>query len=142
MTETDRAQSEVVGNILLVGTIVLVMSTLGLAIVGGIGGDERTLADVDADAAVGTSRTTITHNGGDAVAADDLRVLVGVNGSAPVDRTRNDSASEGIGDARFDPGDRWAYDLNRTVENGTVLRVLVADNATETVVADETFEPG
>lgn len=139
---TDRAQSEVVGDILLVGTVVLVASTLGLAIVGGVGTEETTLADVDADATVGTNRTTITHSGGDSIRASNLRVLVGVNGSAVTDRPRNDTASAGVGDGRFGPGDVWAYDLDRRVTNETVLRVLVADNATETVVADETFEPG
>ncbi|MFB6281415.1 MAG: type IV pilin N-terminal domain-containing protein [Haloferacaceae archaeon] len=138
----DRAQSEVVGNVLLVGTAVLAVSVFGLAVVGGIGGDERTYADVDADTTVGTNRTAITHNGGDSIAAADLRVLVGVNGSTPTDRTRNDSASTGTGDGRFGPGDRWGYDLSRTVREGTVLRVVVADNATETVVADETVEAG
>jgi FlaG/FlaF family flagellin (archaellin) len=139
---TDRAQSEVVGEILLVGLVVLAASTFGLLVVGGIGTEETTLADVDADATVGTNRTTITHSGGDAIRASTLRVLVGVNGSAVTDRPRNDTASAGIGDDRFDPGDVWAYDLDRTITNETVLRVLVADNATETVVADRTFEPG
>lgn len=138
----DRAQSEVVGNILLVATVVLVLSVLGLAIVGGIGTDERTMADVDAAATVGTERVTITHQGGDPIRASDLRVLAGVNGSAPTDRARNDSASLGIADGRFDAGDLWAYDLNQTITGGTVLRVLVADNSTGTVVADETIEPG
>ncbi|MFB6303233.1 MAG: type IV pilin [Haloferacaceae archaeon] len=137
----DRAQSEVIGNVLLVATVVLVLSVLGLAIVGGIGTDERTMADVDADAAVGNERVTITHQGGDPIRESDLRVLVGVNGSSPTDRARNDSASEGIADARFDAGDVWAYDLDRTIAAGTVLRVLVADNSTATVVADETIEP-
>lgn len=137
----DRAQSEVLGNVLLVGTVVLAASTVGLAIVGGIGTDEETLADVDADAAVGTDRATITHQGGDPIRESDLRVLVGVDGSTVTDRARNDSASEGVGDGRFDPGDRWAYDLGRTVTEDVALRVVVADNSTETVVADETFEP-
>lgn len=137
----DRAQSEVVGNVLVVATVVLVTSTLGLAVVGGIGADAGTLADVEADATVGTNRTTITHHGGDPVRASDLRVLVGVNGSTPTDRGRNDSASDGTGDGRFDPGDAWVYDLGRTVTADTTLRVLVADDSTETVVVDETFEP-
>lgn len=138
----DRAQSEVVGNVLVLATVVLVASTLGLALVGGIGVDERTLADVDADATVGSDRATITHQGGAAIAADDLRVLVGVNGSAPADRPRDDAASTGTADGRFGPGDVWVYDLGRTVTAGTTLRVLVADNATETVVVDERFEAG
>lgn len=136
-----RAQSEVLGDILLVGTVVLAASTIGLAIVGGIGTDEETLADVDADAAVGTDRATITHQGGDPIRESDLRVLVGVNGSTVTDRARNDSASAGVGNGRFDPGDRWAYDLGRTLTEDVALRVVVADTSTETVVADETFEP-
>jgi FlaG/FlaF family flagellin (archaellin) len=136
-----RAQSEVLGDVLLVGIVVLAASTVGLAIVGGIGTDEETLADVDVDATVGTDRVTTSHQGGDPIRGSDLRVLVGVNGSTVTDRARDDAASDGIGDGRFDPGDRWAYDLGRTVTEDVTLRVVVADNSTETVVADETFEP-
>lgn len=138
----DRAQSEVVGEILLVAIAVLAASLVGFAVVGGIGGDERTYADVAASATVGTDGATITHQGGESIRTADLRVLVGANGSAPTDRPRDDPASTGIGDGRFDPGDVWAYDLNRTIREGTTLRVVVADAATETVVVDQTIEPG
>ncbi|MFB6080483.1 MAG: type IV pilin [Haloferacaceae archaeon] len=138
----DRAQSEVVGEILLVVTVIVAVSVVGFALVGGVGGDDRTLADVTAGARVGTDRAAITHQGGDPIPATDLRVLVGVNGSSPTERPRNDSASTGIADGRFDPGDIWVYDLDGPITGRTTLRVLVADDATDTVVVDETFEPG
>lgn len=136
----DRAQSAAIGEVLLVA-VVVAAGTAGYAVVGGVGTGEETLADVAASADAGAVRAVVTHRGGDPIRAGDLRVLVGVNGSTPSARARDDAASSGAADGRFDPGDVWAYDLGGAVAGDAVLRVVVVDESTATVVLDRAFEP-
>lgn len=140
MTDT-RAQTEVIGNILLVATIVIAVSVAGAAYLATIGGDEETLADVDATThATGTPQVAFTHQGGDPVDNDSLVFRVWVAGS-PASWSFNGSASSGDGDGRFQAGDRWVYDVP-AMTDGDVVRALLATNSTNTVLVDErtTFE--
>lgn len=133
-----RAQSEVVASALLVGIVVLAVGTVGYAVVGDVGGEERTLADVAASA--DADAVTLTHRGGEPIRHADLRVLVSVDGSEP---TAAGAAvgRDGDGDDRFEAGERRRYDPAVALTPGSTVRVLVADDATGTVVADERIEP-
>ncbi|MFB6305099.1 MAG: type IV pilin [Haloferacaceae archaeon] len=141
---TDRAQSEVIGNVLLVATVVVAVSLAGALYLGTIGTDEETLADVAASTAnaSGTPQVAFVHRGGESVANDTLIVRVWVDDSQ-VSASFNDTASDGDADGRFDPGDRRVYDVGgAAVEEGDTVRALLATNATNTVLVDERLTYG
>lgn len=109
---TDRAQSETVGVILLLGVFVLSASAVGIVYIGDVasGGDEVVVsADLSAD---GTD-LRVSHLGGDALPNDELAVVVRANGNT----TRYPFAPPS---GEFAPGDR------RTVSDA-----LVADASNE-----------
>lgn len=131
----DRAQSEVVGNILLVAIVVTGVSVAGVAAVATVGPDEATLADVGATVAggPGSPQVVFTHRGGDPIDDSTLVVRIWVDGSPEPVGT---PAATGDGDGRFEPGETRVYALS-TAGEGDVVRALVATNATETVLVDE-----
>jgi len=138
----DRAQSEVVGEVLLVGIVVVAVSAIGATIVlQSATPEERTLADVEVTAVENATRVAVVHQGGDAIAGAQLRVRVSVDGS---ERTTslNATASTGDADGQFEPGDRWVVDLaGPDLTADSAVRVRVVDDATGSVVADATVEP-
>lgn len=140
--EPDRAQSEVLGNVLLVATVVVAVSVAGAALLAAIGDDEETLADVAVSLEDdGASQVVFVHQGGETVDDASLVVRVWLNGTA-ASPSLNASASTGTADGRFGPGERRAYDVP-AMGDGDVVRSLLATNATNTVLVDDrtTFDP-
>lgn len=136
-----RAQSEVVGNVLLVATIVIAVSVAGGVYVSTIGDDEETYVDVTVSVAdPGVSQVVFTHQGGDAVRDSTLVVRVWVN-DAQASPVLNTSASTGTADGRFGPGEQRVYDVT-AMDDGDTVRALLATNGTNTVLVDDrlTFE--
>ena len=129
----DRAQSETVGNILLVGVVVIVASTAALGIVNninnqtGMNGDRPSQVDLIADATA--DNLTLAHNGGDSLQANEVSIRLS-NGTTQTE-FQVDTANLTGSDDRFDPGERFerAHGLN-----GTYIDVLVyverADSST------------
>ena len=122
MRNSKRAQSETVGNVLLIGVVVVVATTAAVGIVFNFGGgeidEETTRADIRASAT--TENLTLSHNGGDSLRAGDLEVIL-ENDTAEQQFQVNTANLTGSDD-RFDPGERFerAHGLN-----GTYIDVLV-----------------
>ena len=78
--DSDRAVSPVIGVILMVAITVILAAVIGSFVLG-IGGDinETPQAQLSVEATVNSSdqlNVTITHDGGDSLPGDDLRVIV------------------------------------------------------------------
>ena len=131
---TDRGQAQVVGSVLIVGVVVLLVATVGIAALSTISPEETRAATVDAE--VTTEGVTFSHAGGESLLVGDLSVVVDrTNGS---DRHGFDAArlANGNGNDEFEPGERWT---NGSLEfsPGERVRVSLVDVPTGTVLVSE-----
>ncbi|WP_423750906.1 type IV pilin [Salinirarus marinus] len=138
----DRAQSEVVGNVLIVGIVVIGVSVAGAFYLSTIGSEDETFADVEVTLSnTSGPQATFTHQGGDAVDSSSLVVRVTRNG-ASLSPTLDPDASRGLADGRFDPGDHRVYNLTSPgptpVQDGDAIRAILTTSSTDTVLVDET----
>ena len=132
-----RAQSEIIGEILLVGVVVLVLSVAGAFVLGEVV-DQRDVAYADVEATVEDGSLALSHRGGEPIPASDLRVRVTVNGTPATGVTWANGTVAGDGDTLFEIGERWTHPL-AGVGAGSNARVgvtlaAVGDDGTGTVV--------
>jgi len=139
MRESERGQSEIVGNILLIGVVVIAASIVALGIVGNINSqtgmnDERP-SQVDLIADATADNITLSHNGGGSLEASEVSVRL--SNDTTETRFRVDTANLTGSDGRFDPGERFERTHGL---NGTYIDVFVyverADSSA--VLLDET----
>ena len=117
----NRAQSELAGAALLLGIVVItvgIAGAYGLTTVGSSADTPR--ATVDGE--VGMDSLTLTHQGGQSIPGDDLRLRVRVNGSE-TSLVWADGTLTG-GDARFDPGDAWRVSRSYDPDSVVVVRLI------------------
>ena len=113
----DRAVSPVIGVILMVAITVILAAVIGTFVLG-LGdslGDQQPTAQLSVESVDGDN-VTISHNGGDALVVDDLRVTV--NGSDV-----NDGFDSFEGD-RFRVGDTVTITDGDNIEDGDRLRII------------------
>ncbi|WP_161945922.1 type IV pilin N-terminal domain-containing protein [Halalkaliarchaeum desulfuricum] len=104
---TDRAQSEVIGSILVVALVVILVSTVGLAGLAAIGtfAPPEPAASVGLDGDVdedGNLTLVVTHEGGDPLDPGEIVVLLGEG----EERQSLDFYTETGDDSTFRPGER------------------------------------
>ncbi len=124
LSDSDRAQSEMVGNVLLIGVVVIATSLVAVTVISnlttGPGGVNDDPVQIGFQASATPGNITVSHNGGDSVDAG----TVGVRLSNDTTKTefRVDSTNLTGGDSRFDPGESFerAHGLN-----GTYIDILV-----------------
>jgi hypothetical protein len=133
----DRAQSETVGAILLLGVVVLSVGVVGAyALEAAIVPSDAPRANVAGD--VRTDALVLTHQGGDALPGGDLRLRVRVNGSETGVAWADGTLTGG--DDRFDPGEEWR--VTRAYAPGAVVSVrLVHVPSNAVVFRTETSPP-
>lgn len=133
----DRGQSEVVGEILAIGMVVIVVTTAGAYLLSDAASpDEETLAQVTLD--VSEERIELAHAGGESVATADLELTVAVNGTRQPGITwASGTVADSDGDARFDPGERWVR-TGLSLAPDARVRVTLADRDTGTLLLDRT----
>ena len=129
---TDRGQSEVIGEVLLVGALVLAIGIAGSFILGEASPETEVSADIEAT--VTADGVSLVHQGGESVAVTDLRVRVAVNGSQVTAATWENGTVDGDADDRFEPGERWTYTGLGASDDA---RVSAALSATETTDGEE-----
>jgi len=125
----DRAQSEVVGSVLVIGLVVVVVGIAGAAALGPVtSGTDGVRAEITGG--VGTDELTLAHQGGDSLPGEDLRLIVRVNGS----ETSLDWADGTLsgGDDVFDSGEGWRVD--RDVHADSVVAVTLIHEPSNTVL--------
>lgn len=134
---SDRAQSEVVGVILLVAVVAVTISAAGAFYLSNLSQESGPATDVRVT--VTDEAVTLTHNGGSTLATDSLRVVIRRDGT-DTGTDWSDGTVVGDGNDDFEPGERWrqdgfAFDPNDRIE------VLLVHEQTGTLVAGETVNP-
>ncbi|WP_338738193.1 type IV pilin [Haloplanus salilacus] len=132
----DRAQSEAVGSILVIGLVVVVVGIAGAAALGPLtSGTDTVRAEITGD--IGTGGIDISHQGGDALPSADLRLIVRVNGS----ETGLDWADGTLsgGDDAFDPGEGWR--VSRDYHADSVVAVTLIHEPSNTILFDTERSP-
>lgn len=129
-----RAQSEVIGAVLLVGIVVVMATVVGAGIVSNLTGetDEQT-PRVDFVVEVTDVNLTLTHNGGTTLTATDVRVRLTTDSGETSFRMDGDNITDG--DGAFEPGERFrrAHGLA-----GDDMDVFVVETETGTLLLDTT----
>lgn len=125
----SRAQSEVVGIVILIGVVVTVVGIVSVVILSNVGTESSPVADfrIEADA----TDVRVTHLGGDQIPAEDLVVVA----RGPDGQTRS---AVGSGMLRDDDGDE-VFEFGEAIvvahgRSGGDGRVLVVHRPTGAVV--------
>ncbi|EJN59335.1 type IV pilin [Halogranum rubrum] len=124
-----RAQSETIGVILLVALVVVSLSTFSVFYLGSI--DGNTGPTVDVDSRVTTEQLTLTHNGGETLVSDELRLVVRVDG----DETGIDWPDDASVGPKFGPGEQWSVAVSDVRDSKTPF------NRTDTVDVSLVHDP-
>ena len=133
ITNVSRGQSEVVGSLLLAGIVVLTLSAFGVMVFNSVDTGERQLTDIAVT--VTTDSITVTHAGGEPIAAANLDVVVGFEGESQ----RYNAADAGVA-SPVSTGDRWTIDTSlpyTAADRGSYVSVMViAVNTGEVLYTD------
>lgn len=106
----NRAQSETIGTVLLIGVVVVAVGTFGAFFLSGFVGESAPLASISVD---GNETTmNISHSGGERIATEDLRITVSQPGNSKAYTFENNGTQVRVSDpdTEFKPGDRWRFD--------------------------------
>jgi len=110
----NRAQSETIGTILLVGVVVVAVGTFGAFFLSGFVEESPPLVSITVEG--NESAATISHAGGNTVPADELSVTVSQGATTERYVLDDDDPSsdfvKGNDPSRFAPGDRWEFDVS------------------------------
>ena len=122
-----RAQSEVLGTILLVAITVTAVTILGLIVVSDLLGEEEQVSAI-IEGEVTTETVEFRHGGGDPLQTADLVVVV-----------RNDSVEERLAfheeEGLFRPGQRRSIDCS-CFDEGEEVRLILAHRPTGSLLFD------
>lgn len=133
----QRAQSETIGVILLVGVVTLAISTFGIYYLGAIETNPGPTTNVDSR--VTSEWVNLTHDGGDVLNSDELELVVRTNGTAK----GIEWSDGGVGD-RFDPGETWAFNVSADSDfdsKDTKVRIILVHEPTDSVVFETVTAP-
>ncbi len=149
LTSDERAVSELVGEVLLMGIVVVAIGLIAVSVYSYLNNDPETPhIEVDGITNIGKNEIHIKHQGGDPIECENLRVLVSVNGTAldPFDDTsplRWGLREKGIGNF-----DRWTLgnilvldtmpEVNIT-EDDTIRVTLVSLSSNRVIMSGEVF---
>jgi FlaG/FlaF family flagellin (archaellin)/PKD repeat protein len=126
LTSDERAISGLVGEILLIGIVIVAIGLIAVSVYSYLNKDPDTPhIEVDGVANMRTNEIHIKHQGGDPIECENLRVLVNVNGTL-LDPFDDDSPDRwGISDEGIGNFERW------TLGNILVLDTMPEVNITE-----------
>ena len=137
----DRAVSPVIGVILMVAITVILAAVIGTFVLG-LGdslGDNQPSAQlsVDVDEGATDNVITVSHDGGDSIPSDTLRVTIA--------NTENNSQAAGNVGERLSVGDAYsggdAYtDDGFQVEENQDYRVRIIHDPSDSIILDRTFQ--
>ncbi|QSG08996.1 type IV pilin [Halapricum desulfuricans] len=132
-----RAQSEVVGVVILVGVFALLATIVGVLVIGNVTdqASDEPLVDLSATATAGN--LTLAHGGGDALDAADVDVIVRNTSEERRLDLEDFDETQGNDDDRFTAGEKRRHET--PFDSGT-LRVLVVHEPSNAVIHDETIE--
>ena len=134
----DRAVSPVIGVILMVAITVILAAVIGTFVLG-LGdslGDNQPTAQLSVDIDYENDNISVEHNGGDAIAADELSVIVNHDG--------NRYASNGTYGERFTVGDEFNAEVgdggSQEVDPGDDVRIRIIHESSQSTLLDRTID--
>jgi flagellin-like protein len=132
--DDDRGVSPVIGVILMVAITVILAAVIGTFVLGlGDSLEQTPQATLSAEVESGGGNVTISHNGGDSIAASDIRVIVGGTdyNSSSADFSVSGSADE------FSVGD--TITINSSTTTDTQVRLI--HTPSESILLDTEVSP-
>jgi len=134
---TERAQSEVVGVVLLTGVVVVAASLVGVVVLQGVSEESESGPTVGVLVNATTEFVTIDHNGGETVDVSSVDVVL--SGESRERYPLSSFTQERGTDATvFEPGDQWNHSND---VGGDRLRVIIIHTPSGTVLRDVTVTP-
>lgn len=130
MPDVNRAQSEIIGSLLLVGTVVILMTVVGYYGLGQIGPDEGPTAVIDAT--VTDDSVTFSHGSGDPIPGDELTVVLRYDGTEQ--RYDFDARGNYGDDDVFDPGEQWTFSRLVPYDESDDVEVILIHDPSGTVL--------
>jgi len=128
----SRAQSEVVGIILLTAVIVILVAVAGgIFLSNAFDEDDEPLVSVESN--VSSDRVSLSHSGGDTVDAADVEVVLQAADSTRRITLSDFDATDG---GQFDPGSEWETSV--TLPAGQVT-LFVVHTPSDAVVHEATY---
>jgi len=119
----DRAQSELVGAILVLGLVVVSVGVAGSYAMGTVTQSSEA-PDATITGQIGTDELVLSHQGGEALPSDELRLVARVNGSGTGLAWSDGTLSGGDGDDVFDPGETWTAAESYDPDSVVTLRLV------------------
>jgi len=127
ITSDERAVSGLVGEVLLIGIVIVAIGLIAVSVYSYLNKDPDTPhIEVDGVANMGTNEIHIKHQGGDPIECENLRVLVNVNGTLLDPYDDNSPLRWGLSDEGIGNFDRW-----------TLGNILVLDTMPEVNITDD-----
>ncbi len=129
----ERGQSELIGVFLLISIMILVISSVGLGILGSIT-QER---DPTIDAEISATATTmnVTHAGGDTISSQELMLIIrNQNGSNEIRFELKTIDFTGGSDGLFGPGDTFTRNHEM---NSDVIEIILVHHSSESTPINE-----
>ena len=127
ITSDERAVSGLVGEILLIGIVIVAIGLIAVSVHSYLNKDPDTPhIEVDGVANMRTNEIHIKHQGGDPIECENLRVLVSVNGTLLDPFDDNSPTRWGLSDEGIGNFDRW-----------TLGKILVLDTMPEVNITDD-----
>ena len=142
MSDADtRGQIEGVGVVLLTALVVVAVATFGAFYLGSLDdrGDALAALDVRLEPADGGNVTvTVTHGGGQSLAATETAVVLRDDAGNEARPALADGTLSGARPETFDAGETWTWtwDSTKSYAIGDRIRVLVVHRGTESVPFD------
>lgn len=135
LSVADRAQSEVVGSLLLVGVGVILIGVIAVLGLGLVDGQTQDPTTVSVQSEITDERLTITHVAGDSISVEETVVIL--RGEGIDDRISIGSTvpltSDGDGD--FETGEE--FELSHAAQGE--VQVMVVHEPSEAVLYDRTY---
>jgi len=133
--DDDRGVSPVIGVILMVAITVILAAVIGTFVLG-LGDSLEQAPQAQLDAEPGSSGALdIGHNGGDSIAAGDIRVTVEGDTNSPFTNASTNSFT--LNDGEFNVGDTLNID---TGQAGNEVQVQVIHVPSESIILDREVE--
>lgn len=133
MAFCDRAQSEVIGIILLTAVVVILSVVVGGTILTNIDAQDEPVANLDVS--VNASNVTISHQGGSQLPTTEVTVYFR-SGNTERHSLGTFPEQQGDDDGDFDPGERVTRVHNAT----KVITVFVVHDPSNTVLYDRALD--
>ena len=135
LSDNNRGVSPVIGVILMVAITVILAAVIGTFVLGlGDSLQQAPQAQLDAEAD-GNETLEISHNGGDSIAAGDIRVTIEDDGNSPFTNDSDDSFE--LTDSEFNVGDTLSI---TTDQGGNDVEVQFIHVPSDSILLDTEVE--